>query len=362
MIDPAAARQVARTAQQLRTTLKATKPREEELRWVGILLAFAYPDRIAQRRSQQNGRFLLSGGKGATVHLSEPLAVHDYLVVARLDSGQREARMQLAAVIESAALYRHFPEMIVTTSEVSWNQDQHNVMARTQQRLGALVLHEEPQQRPPAEQVLQVLLRGIGQNSLALLPWSEATRQWQARVTLLRGLLIAQQLKGVEESAWPEVSDVALQATLETWLSPYLMGIARREQLQQIDLQGILNSLLNWNQQQLVDQLVPTHITVPSGSRIAIDYLAEDGPVLAVRLQELFGCAQTPAIAQGTVPLKLYLLSPARRPIQITRDLGGFWAGAYAEVKKELKGRYPKHLWPDDPLQAQPTTRLKPRH
>ena len=195
------------------------------------------------------------------------------------------------------------------------------------------------------------MLHGIREMGIACLPWNKGLRAWQRRVRFLHRL---------EPRHWPDVSDEALLATLEDWLGPYLHGITRRAHLADLDLHAALTGLLNWEQQRALDELAPTHITVPSGSRISIDY-DNDPPVLAVRLQELFGLKETPRIVGGRVALLLHLLSPARRPVQVTQDLAGFWANSYFDVRKDLKGRYPKHHWPDDPLQAQATARAKPR-
>jgi ATP-dependent helicase HrpB len=198
------------------------------------------------------------------------------------------------------------------------------------------------------------MLAGIERIGIGALPWSEAAREFQARSEALR--------HWQPEAGWPDLSDHHLAATLTEWLAPFLTTIRSREQLSRLDLNAILMSRLTWERQRELDRLAPTHLTVPSGSRIRLEYHADASPpVLAVRLQELFGLAETPTVAGGKVPVVLHLLSPARRPIQITRDLKGFWNGAYHQVKKELKGRYPKHHWPDDPWAAQPTSRAKPR-
>ena len=203
--------------------------------------------------------------------------------------------------------------------------------------------------------VTAALISGIRISGMGMLPWNKKTRAWQARVLFLHRLAA-----GIEK--WPDVSDQGLSDTLETWLAPFLAGMSGKEHLQRVDLKGALSTLLTWNQQHRLDALAPTHITVPSGSNIPLDYAAAgDIPVLAVRLQEMFGAVDTPTIAGGRVPVMLHLLSPASRPVQVTRDLANFWANTYFDVRKDLRGRYPKHYWPDDPLAAMPTGRAKPR-
>ncbi|MDH5360905.1 MAG: ATP-dependent helicase HrpB, partial [Gammaproteobacteria bacterium] len=218
--------------------------------------------------------------------------------------------------------------------------------------LGQLLLGEVADKEIDSEQLLAALLDGIRQSGIDCLPWDGNSRQWQQRVMFLRTAFPGQE--------WPDVSDETLLQTLEQWLAPYLDKIYKLSQLKRLSLMGILNSMLDWNQQQSLQQLAPTHLSVPSGSNIAIDYSSQP-PILAVRLQELFGLSETPAIANGKVALLLHLLSPARRPMQVTQDLQSFWQNTYQQVKKDLKGQYPKHYWPDDPLQAEATSRAKPR-
>ena len=229
-------------------------------------------------------------------------------------------------------------------------------MAEQQRRVGALILSREPLKAIEPEQRNRALCAVVRKQGIQLLPWTPELRQWQARIQLLREL----DLQQGSESVWPDLSDQRLLDTLEDWLAPWLDKVNRLAHFGNLDLPAILASLLPWPLPRELDEQAPTHWQVPTGSRIRIDY-SETPPVLAVRLQELFGSRTTPRIAQGRVALKLHLLSPARRPVQVTQDLGGFWSGSYDEVKKDMKGRYPKHYWPDDPLQAEPTTRAKPR-
>jgi ATP-dependent helicase HrpB len=319
---------------------------------VALLLAFAYPDRIGRARETGGGRYLLSGGRGAAFAGPTALARGEYIVVAALDLGEREARIELAAAVELRLLEAHFAEAIEERDTVAWDARAEAVLARRQTRLGALLLREEPLPNPDPDAVTAALLEGIRALGLAVLPWRPELEQWRARVAFAR----AQEPDG----AWPDVSDSALLESLDTWLAPWLTGITRREQLARIDLRGALHGLLDRHAQRRLDEFAPMHLVVPSGSRIPIDYRGAT-PTLSVRLQEVFGLVESPRIAGGRVPVTMELLSPARRPVQVTRDLASFWARGYAEVRRELKGRYPKHYWPEDPHRAEATRKIRPR-
>jgi ATP-dependent helicase HrpB len=241
-----------------------------------------------------------------------------------------------------------------STESVTWDDSAQAVVARRQRRLGELILEESRLLDPDPGLMLTGLLEGIRTKDLSCLPWTPTLRNWQARVQFLR------RVTG-PESDWPDVSDDTLLQTLDQWLSPYLPNLSSLNQVKQIDLSWPLLALLSPEHRRAIDTLAPTHITVPTGSRIALDYVSGDIPILSVRLQELFGMTETPLVANGKVPVLIHLLSPARRPVQVTQDLNSFWATGYQAVKKELKGRYPKHYWPDDPLQAPPTRGIKKR-
>lgn len=317
----------------------------------GLLLALAYPDRIAQRRGGDGGRYLLANGRGAMFVEPEPLASAQYLVAAHLDGAGRDARILLAAEVSRAALLEHFGELLEHRDLLAWDERQQAVLARRQRCLGSLVLEDQPLVDADPQRIVTCLLEGVRRAGLACLPWDARSRAWRDRVRFLHRLF---------PEHWPDCSDDALLTTLEHWLAPHVAGLTRLEQLQRLDLQAVLAAQLDWQQQRKLDALAPTHITVPSGSRIALDYSAET-PVLAVRLQEVFGLQETPRIADGRVQVLLHLLSPAGRPVQVTQDLAGFWRGAYFEVRKDLRGRYPKHHWPDDPVHAAPTRHAKRR-
>jgi ATP-dependent helicase HrpB len=283
------------------------------------------------------------------------LARSELIVAAELDAGEREAKVYLAAPLERALLDTHLAALMTASEEVSWDSRAAAVVARRVLRLGAIVLEERPLRDAASAASRAAMLGGIREMGLDCLPWTPALQQWRARVNLLRGAANTPE----HATEWPDLSDAALLASLEDWLSPWLDGVTRREHLARVKLGNALHGLLDWNHQRRLDELVPTHVVVPSGSRIAIDYSGAT-PSLAVKLQEVFGWMESPRLAGGRVPLTLELLSPARRPVQVTRDLASFWSRGYAEVRKELKGRYPKHYWPDDPLAATPTRKLRP--
>ncbi len=321
----------------------------------GWLLACAYPDRIGRWREPGSGRYLLSGGRGAHFGGPQALANAEFIVVADLDAGERDARIFLAAPLDAADLEAHFAADIRGSDRVWWDSREQAVLARRQRHLGALLLVDQPLPEPDAEALAAALLDGIRELGIDALPWTPELRAWQARVLLLRAV------DARAPQPWPDVADAALRATLPAWLSPWLGRATRREHLARLPLAEALHALLDWPQRQRLEELAPTHLAVPSGSRIAVDYLDTAGPSLAVRLQEVFGLEDTPRIAGGQVPVLMKLLSPARRPVQVTQDLKSFWARGYHDVRRELKGRYPRHYWPDDPHQAEPTRRVRPR-
>ncbi|SDT95606.1 ATP-dependent helicase HrpB [Halopseudomonas salegens] len=325
---------------------------------VGVLLALAYPDRIAQRRGDSGSDYRLANGRAAAFGDVDALQQQPWLVISALGGHrqQRNARIFQAAALDLDALLHCQPDLLQVQDTLEWDARSETLLAERQQRLGALVVSRESLPELDPEQRNRALCAVVRKQGLNLLPWIPVLRQWQARVALLRSL----ELEAGADSQWPDLSDVTLLDSLEDWLAPYLDNVSRLSHFARLDLASILYALLPWPLPQQLELQAPTHWRVPTGSRIRIDYLA-DNPVLAVRLQELFGSRETPRIAGGRVSLTLHLLSPAQRPLQITQDLVGFWQGSYAEVKKDMKGRYPKHYWPDDPLQAEPTRRARPR-
>jgi len=318
----------------------------------GGLLALAYPDRIAQLRPGTHNRYLLASGRGARLPDNDTLCGRHYLVAAHLDAGQSEGRMYLAAEISVDEIRQRLGRLILTDDAVVWDEGQDAVVSRRQERLFGLVLGERPLSSPEPEATCSALLDGVRRLGLAALPWNAEARGVQSRVESMRFWQ--------PDRGWPNLSDQYLASDL-TWLIPYLNGLSRRQHLARLDLAAILRSFLDWEHLQRLNVEAPTHLLAPSGSRLPLRYAPGEPPVLAVRLQEMFGLAETPRVAHGQVPVTLHLLSPAQRPIQITQDLRGFWNSTYPEVKKELKGRYPKHVWPDDPWSAQATARVQRR-
>ena len=330
----------------------------EHPRWLGCLLAFAYPDRIARQRRTGGAEYRLANGRAALFAEADALMKHEWLVIADLGSrqGQREERIYLAADLQPALFDAELAEQVRELDVLDWDEREGVLRAERQRKVGELVLDSRALPQLDEAARGRALLALVRRKGLELLAWTPELRQWQARIALLRRLDLQQ--KG--ESEWPDLSDAALRDSLEDWLLPYLGKVSRLSHFANLDLSAMLATLLPWPLPQRLDELAPKSLSVPSGSRIAIDY-SEQPPVLAVRLQELFGLAETPRIAGGRQSVLMHLLSPARRPVQVTQDLASFWANTYAEVKKDLKGRYPKHYWPDDPLIAEPTARAKPR-
>lgn len=317
----------------------------------GILLGLAFPDRVAMNTG--GGTFRLSCGRGAAVPAEDALAREPFLAVAELDGDATRARIWRAAPLAVGDVSTLAGDAISEQREVGWDDRQGAVVAHAERRFGALVLERRRIDDVDEALLVQAVISGVRTRGLRCLPWTHELRQWQARVELVRS-------HAPVGSAWPDVSDTTLEATLEEWLAPFLSGIRRYEHFARIDLENALKSLLSWEQVRRLDAETPTHVVVPSGSRVTLDYTAEGGPVLAVKLQELFGMAASPVVASG-VSVVVHLLSPAGRPLQVTRDLAGFWRTGYAAVRAEMRGRYPRHPWPEDPLTAVATRHTRKR-
>ena len=319
----------------------------------GALLAIAYPDRIAQRRGGRDGRYLLAVGTGAELPPDDALAVHPYLVAAELDARGRDARIQLALPLSETALRRTLANRIETAERVLWDDERASVVARRETRLGALVLDSQALPIGDPERTLALLLERIAAQPERALDWDEPARQLQARVALLR----------VQDPAggWPDLAEARLLAEIGDWLAPWLGGLRGFADVRALSLKEMLCARLDRAQRARLDELAPETLTTPAGNRRRLDYSAGPEPVLPVPLQELFGARETPSVCRGRVPVMLHLLSPAGRPVQITRDLAGFWVRGYPDVRKELRGRYPKHPWPEDPLTAPAVSRTARR-
>lgn len=357
-----AVQRVKQLARQYRAYAKGapTHPVSEpdHPRWLGCLLALAYPDRVAQRRRDSAAEYRLANGRAALFTEPDALMKEPWLVIADLGSrqGQREERIYLAADLDPALFDTVLAEQVTQFDHMDWEEREGAFRAERQRKVGELVISREPLAVLDDFARGRALLSLVRRKGLEMLPWTPELRQWQARVGLLRQL----DLEKLDTSEWPDVSNQALLTTLEDWLLPYLSKVTRVSHFAHLDVSSILRNLLPWPLPQRLDELAPHHLSVPSGSSVRLDY-SEHPPVLAVRLQELFGLSDTPRIVEGRQIIKLHLLSPARRPVQVTQDLASFWRSTYAEVKKDLKGRYPKHYWPDDPLVAEATAKVKPR-
>lgn len=353
-VDEQALRRADQVAHQLARKLK-TAPGTEDVdhHYIGLLLALAYPDRVAQQRPGKPLAYRLVNGRGVSLREDEPLQGEPWLVAAHLDAGRGEGLVYQAASLSKQALEDVLGDRITEHESVEWDPKQAAIKSARERRLGALIVDSEPLKNTPPEAALSAMLEGVRSLGTEALPWTKEARSLQARIESLR--------HWQPQSDWPACDDAALLAQADAVFGPWLAGITRQDHLKKLDMQDVLKAHLGWQRLQDLDRLAPERIPVPSGSSIRLQYQAGSSPILAVRLQELFGLLDTPTVADGQVPVLVHLLSPAQRPIQVTRDLRGFWRNTYSEVKKELKGRYPKHYWPDDPFTAEATRRVRPR-
>ena len=317
-----------------------------------LLLAQAFADRIARRRGQE-GRYQLANGMGAMLDADDALGRHEWLIAPLLLQGSAspDARILLALPLDIEALMQTCPELLQQSDTIEWDEAQGTLKALRRSRIGQLTVKVQPLAKPSEEELHQAMLNGIRDKGLSVLNWTPEAEQFRLRLQCAANWL--------PEYDWPAVDEDSLLATLERWLLPHMSGVHSLRALKALNVGQALRGLLDWSMLQRLDSELPAHYTVPTGSRIAIRYHEDNPPVLAVRMQEMFGEAKTPTIAQGRVPLVLELLSPAQRPLQVTSDLSAFWQGSYREVQKEMKGRYPKHVWPDDPANTAPTRRTK---
>jgi ATP-dependent helicase HrpB len=318
----------------------------------GSLLTLAYPDRVAKNRGGGGGTFLLASGRGGAVDRASALAREPFLAVAELTGAAAASRIVLAAPITLAEIETRFADKIEDRETVSFDATSASLRARRSRRLGALVLAEQIKQVAPDTDTAKILARGITDLGLDKLPWSKAALQFRNRVLFLRRS---------EGEEWPDLSDEGLARNAADWLEPLAADKTSRSEIAAEALSEATTALLPWALRRRIEAEAPTHFTAPSGSVVPIDYEAEQGPTVSIRVQEMFGLGRHPSIADGRVPLVIELLSPAHRPVQVTRDLPGFWRGSYADVKADLRGRYPRHPWPDDPLNAPATRRAKRR-
>ncbi|SFT99293.1 ATP-dependent helicase HrpB [Kosakonia arachidis] len=338
-------------ARQLARRLKSSGG-EVDISAVAPLLAGAFADRIARRRGQE-GRYQLANGMGATLDADDALNRHEWLLTPLLLQGSQspDARILLALPLDIEALIARCPQLLQQSDTVEWDEAQGTLKAFRRSRIGQLTMKVQPLAKPSEDELHQAMLNGIRDKGLQVLNWTPEAVQYRLRLHCAA--------KWLPEEDWPAVDEASLLENLEQWLLPQMGGIRSLRDLKALDVTQALQNTLAWSLRQRLDSELPGHYTVPTGSRIAIRYHEDNPPALAVRMQEMFGEAATPTIAQGRVALVLELLSPAQRPLQITRDLSAFWNGAYREVQKEMKGRYPKHVWPDDPANTAPTRRTK---
>jgi len=318
------------------------------------MLALAFPDRVARNRG--NGSFVLANGRGAAVDQASALAREPYIAVAEMTGTAANGRILLAAPIALADIEMHFADQIEDIDEVTFDRSALALRARRKRMLHAITLSEAPIALRPSADSAQTLADGVAAAGIDKLPWSMPLIQWRGRVMFLR-----RADTDPSQSAWPDLSDDALAASRAAWLVPALHGKTSLKDVSPADFSDALMALLPWDLRARLEREAPTHFEAPTGSQLTIDYESEHGPTIAVRLQELFGLTAHPSVAKGRVPLVLELLSPAHRPVQVTRDLPGFWRGSYAAVRSDLRGRYPRHPWPEDPARAMPTRRVKPR-
>ncbi len=345
--DPAACARIHKLAKQLGGGSAAAGCS------AGALLAAAYPDRVGRRRDASTPVYRLASGGAARLPEDDPLRGAELIVAPVVQARGAEGRIHLAAPITLAEVRQVLGAHLERVASVRWDERSAAVSAVHEERLGPLVLERRPLHAPDPASVARALIEGIRRGGLAALPWTDQARALQARLLCLRDWL--------PQGHWPDVSGRVLLDTLDDWLLPWVGSMTRLEQLRRLSLEQMLRARLDWDHQQALERLAPERIQVPSGSRRPLQYRPGGPPVLAVRLQELFGLARTPCVCAGRVPVLLHILSPAQRPIQVTQDLAGFWERTYPEVKKELKGRYPKHHWPEDPWQAIPTAGVRPR-
>lgn len=327
---------------------------DSDIAMTGALLALAYPDRIAKARGKP-GEFLMANGRAASLEAFEGLVRERFLAIAEIAGRAGAARIVAAAPLSLNEIEHIADDAIESGDEIIFDRDSASVKARRVRRLGALILHEQPQSisGPEAARILAEAIASLG---IERLPWTNSQRQLLDRMMFLHSSWAK-----AEENPWPDVSSSALAKSAGDWLAPYIEGRSSLASITLDDLDAALKTLLPWELSRRLEEEAPTHFQAPTGSRVALNYEANSGPVLAIRVQELFGLNTHPSVAGGRVPLTLHLLSPAQRPIQITKDLPGFWKGSWGDVKTEMKGRYPRHVWPDDPASAQATARAKPR-
>jgi len=345
---------IDQASKQWRRRLRLDSPlRDASAHQLGDLLAHAFPDRIARQHRDDPRRYQLANGRMARLLGTSALYGERWLVISELKFDQRDSLILRGAPVDEARLQHDFPQRFVSEDRVRWDNDKRAIVAQREHRFDDIVLEIKPLAHPDPSRYAEVLVDAVRQLGLDALPWTPSLSQWRERVRSLRAWM--------PELGLPDMSDAALQSTLDHWLKPALAGKTRLDALSESELTETLKSGVDRSLQRLIDVLAPPRIAVPTGMEREITYREGEAPVLAVKLQELFGLADTPRIAAGRIAVTIHLLSPAGRPLQVTRDLRGFWQRTYPDIKKEMKGRYPRHPWPDDPWTATATHRAKPR-
>jgi ATP-dependent helicase HrpB len=346
-LEAGARERVLAQARRLQTLAQAREDSAAGEADLGPLLALAYPDRVAERRGHETRRYLLAGGTGAVLPERSMLVRERYLAVGEVDGAGTEVRVLQAAPVTESDIRELFADVIETREEVRWDAAAEAVRAVAVEALGAIPLSERPL---PVDdpRIREAMIEWIRATGVENLPWPDAVREFRMRSEWFRST-------GLAGAEWPDLNYHRLTESAAEWLGPFLMGVTRKSQLAKADLSGALRSLFSVRQLHSLEAMAPTHLETPAGSRVRLEYSADAPPVLAVRLQEMFGQSGTPAVAGGSVPVRLHLLSPAGRPLAVTQNLVTFWKDAYPEVRKEMRGRYPKHVWPENPAEASPT-------
>jgi ATP-dependent helicase HrpB len=350
MLRGAAKERIRQAARQITETARLSKDMAEIP--AGVLIAFAYPDRVARKRGAGQ-RYLMASGAGAVLAEHDSLGKSEWLAIAQLDGAVGDGKVRLAAPLTLQQIEKFFPHLIREEDGTFWDSKSSSVKSGTRKTIGAILISEKPSTANDPEKIAAAMLAGVKEMGLASLPWSDGARNFQARAQFLRRVM--------PEAGFPDLIDVTLSSAMEEWLLPYLSGMMRKSDLARLDMHAILQHLVPHDLLRRMEKLAPQRITVPGGGHYRIDYEGDGDPVLRVRLQEMFGLKSAPEVADGRARLKIELLSPAGRPVAVTQSLETFWRDAYPDVRKDMRGRYPKHSWPEDPLNAKPLAPRKMR-
>ena len=348
-------RENAYQAERLSSQFRKLLPKKKEIidlpepEKIGLIVSFAYPDRIAKRREKGGVSFTMANGRGARISGNDILKDYDYIAAPGIGGDEQNGIIYWILPLNEKDIEKHFANHILIEKVVQWDERKRRTSALEIMRLGKIILHEKSLKFDYSvkENNMNVIIEQIKKNGLSYLNWTQKARDFQYKIMTMR--------KWFAEDDYPDVSNEKLMDSIESWLKPYLTDVTREEDILKINIFEILHSMMDWKKIRKMEEAMPDKIIVPTGSAVKVNYSENEAPYISVKLQEMFGLCETPKIGLGKIPLVIHLLSPARRPIQITNDLAGFWKNTYFEVKKELKGRYPKHPWPENPLTAEPT-------